>query len=131
MKLIVANAIIGWLFYNLFPAAGPLYVFRQIFPFAAPVYEQIRHLLLVPIPLEPTVLRNAMPSLHLSWVVLIWWNSGKFPRWARMFVIFYLAFTIVGTLGTGEHYLVDLVGGYAFALFIQALFAEWLDMRAP
>jgi len=110
---------VGVIFYNLFPAAGPLHIFGQQFPFSPLSEAQLSHLVLQPTPLH--ALRNAIPSLHMTWVLLAWWNSKGLSRVTRILAFLFLFFTVLATLGTGEHYLIDLIVAFPFALMLQSL----------
>jgi PAP2 superfamily len=66
--------------------------------------------------------RNCVPSAHLVWALLLFWNSNQ--RGLRYFTAFFVLATIAGTMVTGEHYLIDLVLAFPFALAVQALSAE-------
>ena len=121
---------LGILFYNLFPACGPHALFQQGFPFhpfpmdAAPRLH-----------LEAMVVagpRNAIPSLHMAWVLLAWWYSRGLTWYERLIALIFVVFTIFATLGTGEHWFVDLIVAFPFALLIQAIAAyplPWKDAR--
>jgi hypothetical protein len=74
--------------------------------------------------------RNAIPSLHMTWVLLIWWNSRGLPRWVRAIALAFVWFTVLATLGTGEHYFVDLVVAFPFSLMVQALCSYSLPFRS-
>ena len=117
----VLTGPIGILFYNFVPALGPAHVFGKNFPWHPLAIEQARHLFLEPIAL--TGPRNAIPSLHMAWVLLAWWYSRKLSAWERAIAMFYVVFVGLATVGTGEHYFIDLVVAVPFALFIEALFA--------
>ncbi len=113
---------VGILFYNLLPAMGPIHVFHGDFPWRPLAIPQAARLFL-----EPVVIggpRNAIPSLHMGWVLLVWWYSRGLSWWERSVAFAFLFFTACATLGTGEHYFVDLVVAYPFALLISAL-CEW------
>ena len=76
--------------------------------------------------------RNAMPSLHMAWTLLGWWYSRGLSWWERSIALAFAAFTVLAAMGTGEHYCVDLVVAFPFALMIQALCAynlRWSDLR--
>lgn len=113
------TAPIGVLFYNLFPAIGPLYIFGERFPWNPLTSSQTTRLLLEPIPAPG--FRNAMPSLHIAWVLLAWWFSRGLSAWERSIALVFVTFTVIATLGSGEHYFIDLVVGCAFGLFIYSL----------
>jgi PAP2 superfamily len=121
---------IGGIFYNLFPALGPVHLFAQRFPWQPLTTDQARRLLLEPVPLGG--LRNAIPSLHMGWTLMAWWYSRGLSVWERALAFLFVAFTIFATMGTGEHYFVDLVVAFPFVLFLQALCAvslDWNDSR--
>jgi PAP2 superfamily protein len=111
----------GWALYNVVPATGPKYVFLTDFPWRSLPYRSMHKLLLEQIPVNSDIPRNAIPSLHMAWVVLLCWNAKGLSRALRIFLAAYLVLTVVSTLGTGEHYFVDLVAGVPFALFVQVM----------
>jgi hypothetical protein len=111
----------GWALYNLVPATGPAYVFGADFPWRSLPYASLHRLSLDRIPVTGSIPRNAIPSLHMAWVVLLFWNTKGLSRGIRIFMAIYVALTVVATLGIGEHYFVDLVAGLPFALFVQAV----------
>jgi PAP2 superfamily len=119
MLAFLVTGPIGVLFYNMVPASGPVHVFRQDFPWHPLSTSQAMHMVLETIPLKGA--RNAIPSLHMAWVLLAWWNSKGLSRWIRVIAFAFVIFTILATLGTGEHYFVDLVVAFPFALMVQAL----------
>jgi hypothetical protein len=81
----------------------------------------LRRLALERIPVAAGIPRNAIPSLHMAWVILLFWNTKGLAKKLRIFMAVYLVLTAVATLGMGEHYFVDLVAGVPFALFVQAV----------
>lgn len=121
---------VGILFYNLFPACGPHALFQQNFPFHVLPIDQVQQLVIEPVAIEGP--RNAIPSLHMAWVLLAWWYSRGLGWVERVVALTFLVFTIFATLGTGEHWLVDLIVAFPFALFIQATCAysvPWRESR--
>lgn len=111
---------IGILFYNLFPAAGPAHIFTHgEFPWRSLDTNLLRRLFLEPIAIHAA--RNAIPSLHMGWVLLAWWYSRGLSWWERSIAFLFVFFTFFATMGTGEHYFIDLVVALPFALFMQAL----------
>jgi len=111
----------GWVLYNVVPATGPAFAFTSDFPWRSLPYGSLRKLLLEQIPVAGDFPRNAIPSLHMAWVLLIYWSAKGLSRWLRFFLIGYAILTVVATLGTGEHYFVDLVASLPFALAIYAM----------
>jgi len=112
---------LGVVFYNLFPAMGPIHVFRSVFPWHPLNYNQGSRLYLEALRLPGP--RNAIPSLHMAWVLLAWWLSKGCSWWERVLAALFVAFTALATLGTGEHYFVDLIVAFPFALMIMGLCA--------
>ncbi len=110
---------IGILFYNLFPAMGPIHLLGAGFPWHPLDMDLLRKVILEPVALHGP--RNAIPSLHMGWVLLCWWYSRGLSWWERTITILFVLFTFCATMGTGEHYFVDLVLAYPFALFMQTL----------
>ncbi|HTZ97824.1 MAG TPA: phosphatase PAP2 family protein [Terriglobales bacterium] len=113
----------GWALYNIVPATGPGYVFSASFPWETLPYPSLHRLLLERIPVNGNIPRNAIPSLHMAWVMLLYWNTKRQSPAMRYFLAVYLALTVVSTLGTGEHYFVDLVAGVPLAFAVQAIVA--------
>ena len=118
--LLLAGAA-GWLLYNVIPATGPLYAFASDFPWHPLPYKDLSAFALEKMPIPLGIPRNAMPSLHVGWVILLCWNSRGLPRALRAALVLYLLLTVVATLGSGQHYLVDLVVSLPFALAVQSL----------
>jgi hypothetical protein len=126
----VATGPIGVIFYNIFPAAGPVHLFGPDFPWRPLNLGQVSRLFLEPVALDG--FRNAIPSLHMAWVLLAWWYSRGMAWWERAIAMVFLVFTVLATMGTGEHYAIDLVLAFPFALLIEAIFAfslSWKDAK--
>lgn len=121
MAAFLLTGPVGILFYNLFPAMGPIHLLHQGFPWHPLDAEMLRRLLLEPVALRGP--RNAIPSLHMGWVLLCWWYSRGLAWWERTITFLFVLFTFCATLGTGEHYFIDLVVAFPFALLMQALCA--------
>jgi hypothetical protein len=120
---------IGAIFYNIFPALGPIRVFRDDFPLHPLPAIQTMHLFLEPISLAGP--RNAIPSLHMAWVLLAWWYSEGTSKIVRVVALSFVVFTVLATLGTGEHYFIDLVVAFPFTLFVIALFSFSIPWKDP
>lgn len=125
---LVLTGPIGVLFYNLLPALGPRLIPQLQFPFHVMMRQQTMNLALVEVVARGP--RNAIPSLHMAWVLLIWWYSRGLSWWVRAIAMLFLIFTVAATIGTGEHYFVDLVVGVPFAVFIESLFSFDLPWAA-
>jgi hypothetical protein len=116
---LVATGFAGFCLYLLFPVVGPLAAFAEVFPHSPPAASDV---LSHPLPWFPDM-RNCMPSLHTSWVLLVWWHARPLARWVRIFAGIYLVCTLLATLGLGMHYAFDLVVAVPFVTAVQALCA--------
>jgi hypothetical protein len=117
MAFIIAGPA-GVVFYNLIPGCGPACLMGGKYPFEMLSTQQVRQL-----PLQPLLeggARNAFPSLHLGWALLTLWYSERLSLGARLAMAVFFVGTVFATLGLGEHYFVDLVAAFPFALMIQA-----------
>lgn len=119
MIAFLATGPIGVLCYNMLPACGPVHLFGPAFPWNPPTTTDAMHLGVVPVLLKGP--RNAIPSLHMAWVLLVWWNSRGLARWVRAIALLFVCLTVLATLGTGEHYFIDLVVAFPFSLMVQSL----------
>ncbi|MFZ0279004.1 MAG: phosphatase PAP2 family protein [Candidatus Sulfotelmatobacter sp.] len=119
---------VGVMFYNMLPACGPVHLFGAAFPWHPLSTVNAMRLRAVPILMKGA--RNAIPSLHMTWVLLIWWNSRGLPRWVRAIALAFVWFTVLATLGTGEHYFIDLIVAFPFSLMVQALCSYSLPFRS-
>lgn len=111
--------------YRLLPACGPVYLLgSECFLGEIPAScATVSAADLRPVALEQSFPRNAMPSLHVGWALLVCWICSdicRASRW-RWLALAYLVLTMLATLAGGEHYLVDLVASFPFSLAIWAL----------
>ncbi len=108
----ILNIVLAVPCYLLVPVAGPVHVFPG-FPWQFP------H------PAGPTILvaavSNAMPSIHMATTLLIALYLWRWPL-GRIFGILYAFSTVISTLASGEHYLLDLVMSvpYTFLVVVAA-----------
>ncbi len=130
LEVFMAAGLIGYFLYLTFPATGPIYVAGPEFPGAPLSLSALHELALRPVPISWTIPRNAMPSLHVTWALLIWLNCKPLSRLTRSLAFAFLLTTILDTLGTGEHYLIDLVVAFPFAVAMQALCTRWVPFRS-
>ena len=121
VKMLVANALIGFSLYFLCPAMGPKYAFPA-FP-DLPAAVRATPVLLWGVP-------NAMPSLHFGGAVLLFWFSQPW-KWLHRFLGLFAVLTAVATLGLGEHYLIDLVVAVPYALAILAFSSNIPQRKLP
>jgi hypothetical protein len=126
MLAFLVTGPIGVLFYNMLPACGPAHLLRN-FPWYPLTWSAAHHLPVFTV-LIPGA-RNAIPSLHMTWVLLVWWNSKDLPKWIRTIAMVFVIFTAMATLGTGEHYFIDLVVAFPFSLLVQSACSYSLPLR--
>ncbi len=120
VELLFGASFLGYVFYTFFPATGPGYVFPG-FPLDALPLDQIQHLKPVSIPITMHFPRNAVPSLHLTWTLLIWWNCRSLAKWAQVAAGLFVLGTAFSAMAIGEHYLFDLIVALPFALLVQSI----------
>jgi hypothetical protein len=87
-------------FYILFPAVGPVHIG------------------------EPFAMRNCLPSMHVTWAILLW--RAAIPGWQRKAMAIFVPLTAISTLTTGEHYLIDILAAIPYAAF----WALWINNRS-
>ncbi|HVR04648.1 MAG TPA: phosphatase PAP2 family protein [Solirubrobacteraceae bacterium] len=70
---------------------------------------------------------GAMPSLHIAWAVwctlVVWQLTRNVP--ARVLAVLYPCLTAFAVLATGNHYLLDLLGGLATLALALAVVHLW------
>lgn len=130
--VLLSAVIIGVLCYNLLPACGPRMLlggneFNTGDPFVAVFPPGAQPVMLAVAAKYP---RNAMPSLHMTWALLVLWicrdlKRGYLPAAGFAFL------TAVATLAVGEHYLVDLVVAFPFALAVWNLCVGDVPLSHP
>jgi hypothetical protein len=111
---------VGFCLYAVCPAAGPIYAFREWFPLRTPGLPGFS---LAPLSV-PGAPRNAIPSLHFSTALLVYWNTSHLRRAGRIAAGLFLAGTAFAILALGEHYVTDIVVAFPFSLMFQAAFAN-------
>jgi hypothetical protein len=117
---IAIAGIVGYVSYYILPAIGPRQAFGKAFAdvLATPLSNGAT------LHAGRNLPRNCMPSLHLTWVLLVYWRMGD-PR-RRILAGVFVAFTVLATIGSGEHYVVDLIVAVAFASAIRWAFERQL-----
>jgi PAP2 superfamily protein len=123
----LAAAVIGYALYAAMPALGPRPYFgdgfaRILQDFAAPPAEPL---------VNTTHPRNAIPSLHMTWALLVYLAARRQGRWARAGAACFAFCTALATLGLGEHYFVDLVAAAPLVLLARAICASDVPLARP
>jgi len=111
-------AALGSFLYAYLPAVGIQVLCGDVYPHGPwpPVPDPVR---LVEAPLYFP--RNAMPSLHLAWILTAFWALRRFNSRVRMVGGLLVFLTILSTFNVGDHYLIDLVIAVPFALCCHGL----------
>jgi membrane-associated phospholipid phosphatase len=109
-RTLVFNLVAALPIYVLVPACGPRNTFPKYFPDVVPhgIYPHSAALVGPP---------NAFPSVHTSSALLIFWFLRKWPA-GRIFGLVFLLLTIVATLGSGEHWFVDLIAAVPYTILV-------------
>ncbi len=95
--------LLGLTLYAMLPACGPMYAFGK---------QWLHPPVVAPIAIRMAGNPNAFPSLHLA-TALIFVLLSAGPA-SRTFSLSFFIATALATISTGEHYVIDLVGGVAF-----------------
>lgn len=110
------GATVAPVLYVLFPAVGPIAAFPG-WPFAT-IHAHFRMMAVT----NPKLPRNAFPSMHFAWALLAWLNAQN-VYW-KAFTLLYLIAMAVATMGSGEHYAIDLIASAPLVWAIQ----KWAPM---
>jgi hypothetical protein len=132
-KIVVAlfaAATIGVLSYNLLPACGPLMLLGTRDFLHGDAFAAFTGSRPAVVSLALRYPRNAMPSLHMTWALILLWISRGLRR-GRWLAAIFAFLTAVATLSTGEHYLVDLVVAFPFALVIWSMCVGDVPLSHP
>jgi hypothetical protein len=116
LTVLTVLLMVGYLLYFLMPVGGPRATFGDAFPSSPPPAPSLSERSL-DIGSTP---RNGMPSLHLGAALLSWWHVRPYGLVPRLITALLGVFTVLATLGLGEHYLVDLVVAIPVTLAVQA-----------
>ena len=114
----VAAGAVGYALYFLVPAVGPTITLAGPLGGTWPAPGTVAAEIFIG---EEGAARNAMPSLHTAWSLLLVFNSGALARWPRRGFRAFAGLNIAATMLLGEHWIADLVVAVPFAVAIQAL----------
>jgi hypothetical protein len=117
MHAFVVAGIVGFTLYQVCPAEGPVYSFGTRFPDHLPNWRDVSLA-----PYLSTGIHNATPSMHMAWALLILWSALELGPLALAMAAALVSFTALATLGSGEHYLVDLVVSAPLILAVTGVF---------
>ncbi len=117
MHAFVAAGVVGFILYQVCPAEGSVYSFGTRFPDHLPDGHAISLA-----PYLSAGIHNAIPSMHMAWALLILWSALELGPLALAIAASLVGFTVLATLGSGEHYLVDLVVSVPLAFAVWNVF---------
>jgi len=109
MVMLRSMFIGGWLcfpFYYLIPAVGP------------------GHFDWVNLRPQVGVPDNCVPSMHLTWALLLAWNARS--KWLRCALWVYAFPIACATVGLYQHYVIDLIAAIPFTIAV-----EWMAVHVP
>jgi hypothetical protein len=107
--------------YIICPGTGPSHIFGAGFPNHLPDSSSVSLVLSNYAPLSP---RNAMPSLHFAWAVLLYRSTAGARVSIRRIAFAFVIITFVATIGSGEHYVFDLIADAPFIVALEAATAH-------
>lgn len=125
----VLLAYSGYALYFVVPMVGPRETWQFFAPHVAFPPQGIPALPVVTFEPSASVPRNCMPSLHTAWSLAIYLETRRFSRAWGVFGLSWFVCTELATLGSGEHWLIDLVVAIPFALLVYAIAANSLRTR--
>jgi hypothetical protein len=111
IRVFVLNLFVAVPIYLLIPVCGPRFAFPG-FPAAVP--ETAPHLMAISAP------PNGIPSVHFSTALLVAWFARRWPV-GRVAGVVYVILTAAATLGSGQHYLFDLLVAIPYAMVVYRL----------
>jgi hypothetical protein len=121
---LLAMGAVGYSLYFLFPVCGPKFAFAS-FPANAPDAASLVGAI-IPVPVSP---RNGIPSLHMASALIAFTQARRYGwRWSAVAAVFVIG-TFLATMGTGEHYFVDLVVALPFTIAVHAAITPALRFR--
>jgi hypothetical protein len=102
-------------FYLALPVCGPAFAFPA-FPFVDPPHSAMRLIALDAAP-------NGFPSIHMASAILVFWYLRQWKA-GRLAGSAFLLLTALSTLATGQHYFIDIVFAFPYAIMIH-----WLSFK--
>lgn len=124
VNLLLAYTVSGTIaavLYVIAPGAGPAHAFPGAFP------SQLPDVSSVPLGLAqfaPNSPRNAMPSFHVAWAIILARSLSGSRLPLRLGAILFASLTALATIGSGEHYVVDLIAAVPFVVALEAASAH-------
>jgi len=116
-------------FYGICPAAGPVYLFGNSFPYGIPTTDPTNQVQWA-LPHGGCLWMNCAPSGHVAWALVMFWFARRYcGKAAQTGAAAFLLSTCLATLALGEHYFIDLILALPFAAGLYLL-ADRMWMKA-
>ena len=125
MHAFAVAGVAGFILYQVCPAEGPIYSFGARFPDHLPDWHEVSLA-----PYLSAGVHNAIPSMHMAWALLVLWSALELGPLAITIAASFVGFTALATLGSGEHYLIDLVVSAPLILAVVSAFKRDLARTA-
>jgi hypothetical protein len=103
---LLLNFALAPLLYAAFPVAGPRFAFPSFPAMPDSIVPHVLYFHAAP---------NGVPSVHMSTALLVWWYSRRW-RVGSVAALIHLALVVMSTLGSGQHYVFDLVVAIPYAM---------------
>lgn len=116
MLAFIVAGVGGFVLYQICPAMGPLYAFGQQFPDHLPALGAVAAK-----GFTSTGVNNAMPSMHMTWALLVWVAAWELGPLSLTIASVFVTFTGLATVGSGEHYLIDLVVSVPLVMMVYGI----------
>ena len=131
LTVLLLAGVAGWLLYNVVPATGPIYAFGKDFPWGGLAYKDLSTFALQKMSIS-TRHPKETGCPHCMWRGLC--CCFGIAEGLRGFCVrlscSMSCLTVFATLGSGQHYLVDLIVSLPFALGVQAAAAFALPHKS-
>lgn len=111
--------ILGTFCYEFLPAVGiDLYCGWNCFPNGPWPAANLN-----PVPIEAPLqfVRNCMPSLHLSWILAVYYSLYRAKPIYKNIALVLVVLTALSTFSVGCHYLIDLIIAIPFTMALLAI----------
>ena len=106
------SGLVAWVCFAFLPAAGPVYKWGSRFPLSPPAPAD---LIVGKGALAIEGFRNALPSMHMVAALLVVFATSSLSTAWRLLACITCVITVVATLGTGQHYFIDLAAAVPLA----------------
>ena len=109
--------------YYFFPACGPRVSFGTLFPDNVARFTDLSSVDVA------HCTRNAMPSLHAVWGLVVFLFALNFQWFISIPTGLFTALMLFATVGSGEHYITDLVVALPVVLIVMAVCLKGIPRR--